>query len=320
MFINIGFNGIEIMDKIERPKREKGKSLLDLLDTYTVLDIETTGLDPMFDEIIELSAIRYENDTEISRFSTLVKPEERIDSYITELTGITNNMVKGAPAIDVALPQFISFIGNDVLVGHNVNFDINFIYDNLFELTDTQFQNDFIDTMRLSRSLFKDFKNHKLITLAKNFAIADTISHRGESDCEVTALCYQYIKKYCNEHNIIISKLVNHKATVKSKDVLAQSSEFDTSHSLFGKTLVFTGILEKMVRKDAMQLVVDLGGINGDTVTKNTNYLVLGNNDYCKQIKDGKSSKQKKAEELILKGQDLQIISENTFYDIIETE
>lgn len=72
-----------------------------------------------------------------------------------------------------------------------------------------------------------------------------------------------------------------------------------------------------MARKDAMQLVVDLGGSVGDNVTKKTNYLILGNNDFCASIKDGKSNKQKKAEELILKGSDLEILSENVFYDLV---
>jgi len=72
-----------------------------------------------------------------------------------------------------------------------------------------------------------------------------------------------------------------------------------------------------MVRKEAMQIVADLGGKNADSVTKKTNYLILGNNDYCKSIKDGKSSKQKKAEKLKLDGYDIEIIPENVFYDII---
>lgn len=66
-----------------------------------------------------------------------------------------------------------------------------------------------------------------------------------------------------------------------------------------------------------MQVVANLGGINADNVTKKTNYLILGNNDYCKSIKDGKSSKQKKAEKLQLDGHDIQIIPENVFYDMI---
>lgn len=75
-----------------------------------------------------------------------------------------------------------------------------------------------------------------------------------------------------------------------------------------------------MNRKQAMQIVADYGGINGNNVTKKTNYLVLGNNDYCPLIKDpdGKSSKQLKAEQLKEKGQDIEIISENVFYDMLE--
>lgn len=73
-----------------------------------------------------------------------------------------------------------------------------------------------------------------------------------------------------------------------------------------------------MVRKDAMQIVADLGGFCGDNVTSKTNFLILGNNDFCTSIKDGKSSKQKKAEKLMLEGKDLQIISENVFYDLID--
>lgn len=106
------------------------------------------------------------------------------------------------------------------------------------------------------------------------------------------------------------------KAPLKSSDIVASTQNFDPSHPLYGKVCVFTGTLEKMTRKDAMQLVADLGGINGDSVTKKTNYLILGNNDYCPLIKDGKSNKQKKAESLILNGADLAILPENTFYDL----
>lgn len=72
-----------------------------------------------------------------------------------------------------------------------------------------------------------------------------------------------------------------------------------------------------MMRKDAMRKVVNMGGICADSVTQRTNYLVLGNNDYCKTIKDGKSSKQKKAERFKLSGLDIEIISENIFYEML---
>ena len=91
-----------------------------------------------------------------------------------------------------------------------------------------------------------------------------------------------------------------------------------TDSPLYGRVVVFTGALEKMTRKEAMQLVADLGGINADSVTKKTNFLVLGNNDLCSSIKDGKSSKHKKAEKYILGGADLSIIPENVFYDMLD--
>ncbi len=103
-----------------------------------------------------------------------------------------------------------------------------------------------------------------------------------------------------------------------AKNIFPQTENFDETHPLYNKTCVFTGVLEKVDRKQAMQIVANLGGICGDSVTSKTNYLILGNNDYCRSIKDGKSSKQKKAEILKLKGNDIEIIPENVFYEMIE--
>lgn len=81
---------------------------------------------------------------------------------------------------------------------------------------------------------------------------------------------------------------------------------------------MFTGKLERYTRKEAMQIVANLGGINEDGVTKKTNFLILGNNDYCSTIKDGKSSKQKKAEKYKVAGQDILIVPEDEFYTMLE--
>jgi DNA polymerase-3 subunit epsilon len=89
------------------------------------------------------------------------------------------------------------------------------------------------------------------------------------------------------------------------------------SHPLYGQNIVFTGVLERMLRKEAAQLAANLGALCQNGVNKSTNILVLGNNDYNPLIKGGMSSKQKKAQEYILKGQDLIIISENVFYDMV---
>jgi len=110
---------------------------------------------------------------------------------------------------------------------------------------------------------------------------------------------------------------MTHGKGIKASDISSSNTAFDETTSVFGKTFVFTGVLQRMIRKDAMQLVADLGGICGDGVTAKTNYLVLGNNDYCSSIKDGKSSKHKKAEKYKAAGLDIEIISENVFYEMI---
>lgn len=298
-------------------KREfKGKSLLNCTDDFTIIDITTTGYDFEFDSIIEIAAIKYRNCLEIDRFYTLVKVYDALDPFIIERTGITDEMLKDAPEIDQILEPLKNFVGNDIIISHNANFVINFLYDSFMYCRKYALSNDFIDTLRLSRNLYKDFENHKLSTLAKNFNINQEVSHRALYDCITILNCYLYMKEYIKINNLDLSKR-KHGNQIRAKELSATNHEFDENHCLFKKYFAFTGALEKMIRKEAMQLVLNIGGYVEDGVTKKTNYLVLGNFDYSSSVKNGKSSKQIKAENLIKKGQDLRIISENVFYDLI---
>lgn len=299
-------------------RTNKGQSLIAVLDDYISLDLETTGLDPSCNEIIEIAAVKVSCGKIVDSFATLVKPPYEVDDFITELTGITNDMLKDAPSLSAVLPSFIEFVGSSVIVGHNVNFDINFIYDSLERFNSVCFSNNFIDTMRLSRRLFKDFENHKLTTLVKNFGVSVQPEHRALADCEATQGCYEYMKQYIASNGIELeSLLASHAPSVKACDISATVTEFDESHPLYGKVCVFTGALA-FTRKEAMQLVANVGGINADGVNKQTNFLIIGNNDYCTQIKDGKSNKQKKAEAYILAGRDITILSEKAFLDLLK--
>ncbi|GAC41688.1 exonuclease domain-containing protein [Paenibacillus popilliae] len=308
---------LEVLPRTER--KFKGKSLTSILQDYTILDLETTGLDPRFEEILELSAIKVRNNEVIDIFQSLVKPEHRIGDFITNLTGITNEMVKDAPKIENALPNFLRFIGDDVVVIHNAHFDVNFIYDFSLTITGTPFSNNFVDTLRLSRKLFPELKNHRLKTLADYFELT-LPNHRSLDDCKAAIELYQFISNHVASNNLSLEKLFVRKKYTKASSITTEKEDFDESHPLYGKVCVFTGTLEKMSRKDAMQIVVDLGGHCADGVNKKSNYLILGNFDYSKSIKDGKSSKLKKAESLILSGQDLEIISENVFYELVDQD
>ena len=294
----------------------KGNSLLEFTSNFVSIDIETTGLDPKYDEIIELSAIRYRNFKEAEKYQTLVKPSEEISDFITELTGISNEMVENAPNIKEALPEFIKFIGQDVVLGHNSNFDINFIYDNCELIGLPRFSNDFIDNMRLCRRLLPGLNHHRLKDMKEHFGITTEKEHRAEDDARATATIFIELKALAD--NTPDWNKYKKASYFKAKDITTEKAEFDEDHPLFGKVCVFTGTLSRMTRKEAMQIVVDVGGINGDGVTAKTNYLVLGNTDYRKVGADGKSSKQRKAEALKLKGNDIEIISENVFFSLLD--
>lgn len=293
----------------------KGRSLLAFPQDYTVIDIETTGLDPQWNEIIELSGLRVRGGEVCDTFSSFVKPEYEIDDFITQLTGITNEDVADAPVIDDILPRFLAFVGSDVIVGHNVHFDVNFIYD-AAERFGSVVSNDIVDTMRLSRHILPNLPHHRLADVAGALGVHQEGAHRALVDCETTHAVLRALQAAAGASGIDLSAISRSHGGVKAADISAAPGMEQPDNPLYGKVCVFTGAL-RIPRKDAMQAVVNLGGICGDSVTAKTNYLILGNNDYCTSIEDGKSSKQKKAESLILKGNDLQILSESVFFDLI---
>lgn len=294
----------------------KGASLLEFPASYTAIDIETTGLDPRYNEIIELAAIRYDCGKEIARFQSLVNPGVDIDDFIEELTGITNDMLTDAPNLETVLPEFRSFIKDEILVGHNIHFDINFIYDCSETIGLSPLSNDFVDTLRLGRRIFPELQNHKLNTLCERCSISNGSAHRALSDCERAHGCYSYMRNYAEE-NAVSLKLKRPSFNVLARNLHPETHEFNHDGPIYGKKFAFTGKLELFTRKEAMQQVLNAGGLCSDGVTSETNFLVLGNNDYCRAIKEGKSSKQKKAEKLQLQGYDILTISESVFCDML---
>lgn len=401
-------------------RAQKGHSILDFPSSYSVVDLETTGFDPAKDSIIEVAALKVRDNKIVDSYSSLINSGIEISEFISDLTGITNDQLQSAPSPDEVLKHLYDFLSYDIIVGHNVHFDVNFLYDNFANYLGKTFSNNFIDTLRLSKKYYKNSPSHKLTELAKYLEIPFSVSHRALADCEITNQLYvkltdahkqplesekellkslsfdesnpfykkriaikglpqlysysfmmevskkctanfgdtfykscdfiifskytykrymdgkeseKFIKaneltdngtltvlseeQWCKMLNLPIPSITKSKPSLSAKDIVTDKTDFDETHPLYGKLCVFTGTLEKMLRKDAMQIVVDFGGTVGNSVTKKTNYLILGNNDYCPLIKDGKSSKQKKAESLKLNGNDIEIISENVFYDMI---
>ncbi len=156
--------------------------------TFCVLDLETTGGSAAQCEITEIGAARYRFGEEIGSFQTLVNPGAPIPPLITILTGITQAMVLEAPSIEAALPALLEFIGDAVVVGHNLRFDLSFIGAAVRRLGYRPLENRTLDTVALARRLVRaEVRNLKLATLAAHFRSPVTPTHRALDDARATA-------------------------------------------------------------------------------------------------------------------------------------
>lgn len=305
-------------------RQDKGSSLACFPSDFVVIDTETTGLSPVYDEIIEFAGLRVRNNQVVDQFATFIKPKYPISDFITDLTGITNEMLEHAPTIENTISAIKGFVAADILVGHNVNFDVNFLYDATSRILDEPLTNDFVDTMRLSRKALPELHHHRLCDITSALGVSNPEAHRALGDCTATFDCFLALKQ------TVLARMTEEEFTASFKrkrirydyenlkNISAEKDEFDESHPLYQKYCVFTGALEKMTRAKAAQLVVNLGGYCENSITKKTNFLVLGNNDYNPLVRGGKSNKQKKAEAYKLAGQDIEIIPESVFYELVE--
>ena len=148
---------------------------------YIVLDIETTGLSFRTEKITEIGAVRVKDGEIVDTFECFVNPEIPIPQKIVEITHITDDMVKDAETIDKVMPKFLEFIGDLKLVAHNADFDVGFLKYNAEELGLTM-DNEYIDSLALSRQLFPDFKKHKLGIIAEKLGIKVENAHRALDD------------------------------------------------------------------------------------------------------------------------------------------
>lgn len=154
---------------------------------FIVIDVETTGLSPLFDRIVEFGAIKYKNKKIIDEYNTLINPGVRIPKEVSKINNITNSMIRGEPKEDAVL-EICDFIeqglnGDIFLCAHNAEFDIDFL-SKLLERNELNSKIKYVDTLQESRRLVKDLKNYKLGTVANNFHIKNKNSNRAMGDAK----------------------------------------------------------------------------------------------------------------------------------------
>ena len=303
-------------------RSEKGRSVIVGTLDFTAIDIETTGLSPTDNEIIELGAVRYRDGVIVSQYQQLINPGTSIPKSITKLTGITDEMVSDAPAFGEAIDAFLDFIGDDLLLGHNTNFDINFIYDACVGCGHDPIKNDFVDTMRISKKMHPEYPDHKLQTLITQLGVEDQGHHRSVADCIMTAECYL---RMLQENPAFFGKSRNDKqrarkaqSRVPVKEIAPNESAIAGETPLTGKSIVFTGELT-ISRRDAMQMAVNAGAVIKSSVSSKTDYLVVGTQDIALVGEDGLSTKEEKAYALNESGKGhVQFLNEAEFLDLTQ--
>lgn len=170
-------------------------------DPYVVFDLETTGFSAEKNKIIEIGAVRVENGKIVDRFSTFVNPKHPIPFEIEKLTGINDTMVLHAPQIDEALPKFLDFCKDAVLVAHNASFDTGFIAYNA-RLLGLTYLPTVLDTVSLARLLLPNLNRYKLDTVAKALGISLENHHRAVDDAEATAGIFLKFVRMLQEREI----------------------------------------------------------------------------------------------------------------------
>lgn len=180
------------------------------IGNFVVVDVETTGLSSIKNEIIEVSAIKFEDWTPVAKFQSLVKPKKEITAEITQITGITNEMVEGCPMFSSLIPALSEFVGKSSLVGYNLPFDLKFLYRSGYDFTTEKRK--YYDVLEIAKSILKkprmkwdkelksyeinydhnfDVEDYKLTTVCQYYDIRDNSSaHRATSDALATGMVF----------------------------------------------------------------------------------------------------------------------------------
>lgn len=175
---------------------KRGRKIETYISDYVVFDLETTGISSSYDEVIEISGIKVRDGQAIDEYTSLVNPGRPIPGAASQVNGITDDMVRNAPFFPEVLMEFLEFLGEDVLVGHNIHsFDMRFIYRDAQKYYGKVPGNDYIDTLSVARNYLPQLSHHRLVDLASFYHISIAGAHRALNDCRMNQQVYENLAK-----------------------------------------------------------------------------------------------------------------------------
>ncbi|MBQ9122459.1 MAG: 3'-5' exonuclease [Lachnospiraceae bacterium] len=163
-----------------------------MVDNFVCIDLETTGLNPKRDKIIEIGAVKVERGQIVDLFETFVNPHRKLEERIVQLTGITDEDLSGAPDMAQVLPQVLAFIGEDILLGHSILFDYSFLKKAAVDQK-MKFERLGVDTLKIARKFLPELESRSLDFLCQHYQIPHR-AHRALEDAKATAALYQILK------------------------------------------------------------------------------------------------------------------------------
>lgn len=176
--------------------KAKGKKLSKYVRDYVVFDLETTGISTQKDEVIEISAVKVKAGEAVEEFTSLVNPGRPIPVGASRVNHITDDMVKDSPSFSEVLKEFLDFVGDMVLVGHNIHtFDMKFIFRDAQRYYGRTVDNDYIDTLPLARMCLGQLSQHRLGDLARHYGISAAGAHRALADCYMNQKVFECLGK-----------------------------------------------------------------------------------------------------------------------------
>lgn len=286
---------------------------------YLFVDVETTGLNPMTDAIVQVSALRYFGREFVDGLNSYVNPHRHIPEASVKVHGITDDKVKDSPTIGEIKEPFMNLVKGAILVGHNVTFDLDFLNNAFDGALDGV---EYIDTLEHAKQFLK-LPDYQLKTVADYVEFyPEGGYHDSLTDCTATvAILFRlqldkpfYSKPYRSK------KPIHPNSTFTPKDLVPAILPDGFQHPLRGKKIVFTGDLS-ISRLDAAQMATDVGAIVRSSISSKTDYLVVGNQDPTLVGDGGMSGKEEKAHELNALGKaSIQLIDEQEFMSLLEEE
>ncbi len=221
---------------------------------YTVLDLETTGLDPKKEKIIEIGAVRVRDGIVAATYEQMVQPGRELSERVTAITGITQEMLADAPYIEEVLPEFLEFLGEDVLIGHRVLFDYSFVKKAAVNAK-YAFEKQGIDTLKLSRVCLPELPGKKLTDMCAHYGIVYR-AHRASEDALATHELYQ---KLCTEFAYAREKepeVLHYEVKKEGPITPAQKERLKRMEAFYQVTLPYE--IEKLTKNEASRMMDQL--------------------------------------------------------------